>query len=82
MLLSHHWHLAGIENHGGPESLCLCYANMRSEVLEQFLQDLDQKERREGLYGATAVHASFGDVEQAQMTLRGIYAAHLFGNTA
>lgn len=30
------------------------------------------KDRQEALYGATVVHASFGDVEQAQVSLRGM----------
>lgn len=33
-------------------------------------QDLSIEERQQALYGATVVHASFGDIELAQMTLR------------
>ena len=36
-----------------------------------FVQLLTPEERQEALYGTTVVHASFGDVEQAQMSLRG-----------
>lgn len=39
------------------------------------LQDPTLKQKQVAMYGATAVHASFGDVELAQMTLRGASAA-------
>jgi len=33
--------------------------------------DLEASQRQAALYGTLAVHASFGDVELAQMSLRG-----------
>jgi hypothetical protein len=33
--------------------------------------DLTTRQKQEALYGQTAVHATFGDVELAQITLRG-----------
>jgi hypothetical protein len=33
--------------------------------------DLSTRQKQEALYGQTAVHATFGDVELAQITLRG-----------
>lgn len=33
--------------------------------------DATTRQKQEALYGSTAVHATFGDVELAQITLRG-----------
>jgi hypothetical protein len=50
------------------------------------MQDPTLKQKQVAMYGATAVHASFGDVELAQMTLRGAGACcqllQLQGTTA
>jgi hypothetical protein len=35
-------------------------------------EDLTTRQKQEALYGQTAVHATFGDVELAQITLRGV----------
>jgi hypothetical protein len=40
---------------------------------EWALQELSIEERQQALYGATVVHASFGDIELAQMSLRGTH---------
>jgi hypothetical protein len=34
-------------------------------------EDIATRQRQAALYGSTAVHAAFGDVELAQITLRG-----------
>ena len=35
------------------------------------MQKPSREQRQQALYGATCIHASFGDVEVAQTTLRG-----------
>jgi hypothetical protein len=62
-----------------PVVCCLCpvpqwllHTVDRSEVMCWVLQeDLTTRQKQEALYGQTAVHATFGDVELAQITLRG-----------
>ena len=39
------------------------------------LQDASRQDQQAALYNSTCVHASFGDLELAQMTLRGVVIA-------
>ena len=39
------------------------------------LQDASRQDQQAALYNSTCVHASFGDLELAQMTLRGVVVA-------
>lgn len=41
-----------------------------------FLQDPSVEDRQAALFNSTCVHASFGDVEFAQVTLRGMLDAY------
>lgn len=39
------------------------------------MQDAGRQDQQAALYNSTCVHASFGDLELAQMTLRGVVMA-------
>ena len=41
------------------------------ELVSLGLQDASRQDQQAALYNSTCVHASFGDLELAQMTLRG-----------
>ena len=43
-------------------------------IMLMSVQSPTQQERQAALFNSTAVHASFGDVELAQITLRGLSA--------
>ena len=52
----------------GPLMSSLCQVPFR-------LQDASRQDQQAALYNSTCVHASFGDLELAQMTLRGVVTA-------
>jgi hypothetical protein len=65
--------LQGVEQHKVARQLyCTHNMQMTLDSLTSVLQkEATARQRQAALYGCTAVHAAFGDVELAQMTLRG-----------
>ena len=61
-----------------PEPVLWCFIEIsKVRLLSPFkVQDASKEERQAALFNATCVHASFGDIELAQITLRGA-ACHL-----
>lgn len=50
-------------------------------ALPHLQEGVTTRQKQEALYGSTAVHATFGDVELAQITLRGWWRQLQFVNT-
>ena len=51
--------------------LSACGSTCSAQRYQVAMQSPTQEERQAALFNSTAVHASFGDVELAQITLRG-----------